>query len=76
MKLVEKTDVEARKLKAAQDLQSYEYQEKEVYDDYQEDLDPCFDTEEEGLGMELKLYFDFGPINGALLLVRLIRENQ
>ena len=71
MKLVEKADVETRKLKASHDLQSYRCQE-ETYDDYQPEEEP-FDLDEpevEGLGMELKLYFDFGPTNGTLLLVR------
>ena len=70
MKLVEKSDVEARKLKATQDLQSYEFQQ-ENFDDCLSDSDSDrMDSEMEGLGMDLKLYFDFGPTTGALLLVR------
>jgi hypothetical protein len=79
MKLVEKADVNDRKMKSLQDLQSFHFQQRRDGHDYGVgDHDGDFldatahvteGSEVEGLGMELKLYFDFGPVKGALLLV-------
>ena len=72
MKLVDKTDIQERQLKALQDMKTYEVQdEDDVYDENMLGFDcSTLESPEEGVGMELKLFFDFGPTKGPLLLVR------
>lgn len=80
MRFVEKADVVARQQQSTNDLNSYQFDNpEESGDDDNDDNDDCstnfmsFDGDtdllQEGLGMDLKLYFDFGPILGNLSLV-------
>jgi hypothetical protein len=77
MRFVEKADVVARQQQSTNDLNSYQFDNlEESGDDDNDDCSTNFmsfdgDTDllQEGLGMDLKLYFDFGPILGNLSLV-------